>query len=380
MSVAAGPHTFDGRHSIRRIVVVPVYFVPRGRRPLLDWRERVAYFARRLEAFHAREFAGQSILEVRVRPTPLFADQSADELRASGGDQNALFWRTVEAAWKGVGWPRQPGGAFWDAVRRPSLEQNGNNDADVFPILLVLSDINWRELDDFRRERIVNGVPTFEGTVNARTGRHFPGAESGGARAVYLAGPGVGVGLVSADGWRVPYSGSDCVVYHEGVGHAMGLPHPEPMNDSVMGRAQYVGWLNETWLDAAQKQALGVPAARAVRRRPASPDDLFSAFTAVPDPVAPAPGQPVVLRFSWPKNAALNTLRVETQTDLFGPWKSVPVASVRPGEGPPPSVTLGAFAVPTPVSYRVRVTLADGQSTPLWGYFSVTKPKPTKTP
>jgi hypothetical protein len=115
---------------------------------------------------------------------------------------------------------------------------NWPGERDGFPIILVLSEINWRELDDFTRTRSVDGETRHEGNVSG-DGRHFPGAESGGARAFYDANRGIGVGLVSADGWRVPYSGSDCVVYHEGVGHAIGLPHPEPGDDSVMGFAQY---------------------------------------------------------------------------------------------------------------------------------------------
>ena len=67
----------------------------------------------------------------------------------------------------------------------------------------------------------------------------------------------LGVGLVSGDGWRVPYSGSDCAVYHEGIGHPVGLPHPEPLDDSVMGTAQYKYWINQTWVNRSQKQALG---------------------------------------------------------------------------------------------------------------------------
>jgi hypothetical protein len=304
-------------------------------------------------------------LLVRVIPTPLLSPRAPDELR--GGDQNGIFWRTVGEVREALKW-------------RPAPEK-GKAGNPAFPILLILSDINWRELDDFRRERIVNGVPTHEGHV-ARNGRHFPGAESGGARAVYLADEGVGVGLVSADGWRVPYSGSDSVVYHEGVGHPIGLPHPDPMDDSVMGTAQYRYWLNETWLNAAQKRALGLPGeATTVQNR--RPNDLFSAFTALPDPLVPTPGQPVSLRFTWPAKANVKTLSVETQTDLFSPWKPHKTAGTFTSGVPPRAVSLGRFDAPTPVSYRVRVTLADGQITELWGYFQVraaTGPKVPNTP
>ena len=127
----------------------------------------------------------------------------------------------------------------------------------------------------------------FEGNYNG--GQHFPGAASGGARALYNPRRGIGWGLVSADGWRVPYRGSDCVVYHEGCGHTVGLPHPEPGNGSVMSMGQYRGWISESWLDKEQKTRLGW-----------TPDDvsldkqleLFSTFRAIPSPLVPEPEQP----------------------------------------------------------------------------------------
>jgi hypothetical protein len=96
----------------------------------------------------------------------------------------------------------------------------------------------------------------IEGSADSQ-GMHFPGAEPEGSHASYLPGEGVGLGLVCGDGWRVPHSGSDCAVYHAGIGHPIGLPHPEPSDDSVMGLAQYNYWLTETWIDEAQKRALG---------------------------------------------------------------------------------------------------------------------------
>ena len=242
-----------------------------------------------------------------------------------------------------------------------------------FPILLVLSEINWRELDDFHRTREVNGTPTFEGNISQQ-GRHFPGAESGGARAIYLSGEGFGMGLVSADGWRVPYSGSDCVVYHEGVGHPIGLPHPDPIDDSVMGTGQYRYWINQTWVTASQKKALGWLSD--MKEDPGEPPsgqprkDLFSAFTAIPRPIVPAPDEPVSLGFTWPADAKLREIKIRVQTDLRGPWLSIPIQA---GVKPPASLPIGSFDRPTPVSYRVDVMLEDGQTAELWGYFQVAK-------
>ena len=131
------------------------------------------------------------------------------------------------------------------------------------------------------------------------SGRHFPGAESGGARGTYLA------IKASAGGWLAmagacPCRGARCVVYHEGCGHTVGLPHPELSNHSVMGLAQYQGWLRQAWLDKSQKRRLGW-----VRPEQAFDDlaDLFSMFTALPEPKVPKPGQSVSLKLNWPAKA-----------------------------------------------------------------------------
>jgi hypothetical protein len=175
----------------------------------------------------------------------------------------------------------------------------------------------------------------------------------------------VGWGLVSADGWRVPYRGSDCVIYHEGCGHTVGLPHPEPGNGSVMSMGQYRGWLSESWLDKDQKERLAwKPREPAVDPR----IDLFSRFRALQQPAVPGPGQPVVLALQWPEDAAVDSLRVRFQTSIEAPWIEVPQAWT--GDAPA-TATLGVFDRPTPVSYRVDAALKDGTMSELWGYFQV---------
>ncbi len=346
---ADGPHTFDGKHAIGTIDLTVVYLVPKDRTPLTDWRDRVDYFRNRIEAFHRRESAGKSRLVIQVHPRPLIVQKTAREIR--GTDPNQTFDHSTREARSALNWPKEP--------------RNG------FPILLVLSEINWRELDDFHRTRIVNGVSTHEGNV-AQDGRHFPGAESGGARAVYLADEGLGMGLVSADGWRVPYSGSDCVVYHEGIGHPIGLPHPEPIDNSVMGTAQYEFWINQTWVNPSQKKALGwIDDGSGTRRKRSSPErtkDLFTAFIAIQRPIVPSVGQPVNLRFTWPDDARLREIKIRVQTELNRPWKTVPTHAI--GK-PLDELPIGTFDRPAPVSYRVNATLEDGQSVELWGYFQV---------
>ena len=123
----------------------------------------------------------------------------------------------------------------------------------VFPVLLVFSEINWGPLNDFIES--VQQKQGFSSKETTTVDSTFPAAS--GARELFTIQIGVGWGLVSADGWRVPYRGSDCVVYHEGCGHTVGLPHPEPGNGSVMSMGQYRGWLSESWLDKEQKSRLG---------------------------------------------------------------------------------------------------------------------------
>lgn len=333
--------TWDGRHSLERIQLTLVYFVPRDRRPLPDWRDRVEYFRRRIQQFHAREFQGASILSASVLEEPFRSERDTAQLRE--GDADALFFKTLREVDERLSFARGECGGF--------------------PILLVLSDINWRPLDDFYRLKPGTNGPEFEGNWNA--GEHFPGAVSGGARAAYLAKEGKGWGLVSADGWRVPYRGSDCVVYHEGCGHTVGLPHPEPENRSVMSLGQYHGWINESWLDREQKARLGW---QPPEEEADLSGDLFTQFRALPEPHVPKPGEEVRVRFDWPAGAQVASCRVRMQTELFGPW----VEQSLTWEGDAPETArLGAFDRPTPVSYRVEAALRDGQTVELWGYFQV---------
>lgn len=344
---ADGPRTYDGRHDISKINLTVAYFVPADRKPLPDWRDRVDYYLKRITAFQARELNGRSVIEPHLHPEPLVSKEPSSEFRQ--GDQNATYFRTMKEVRTLLDW-------------KP-------DSTDGFPILLVLSDVNWRELDDFQRTRIVDGQAIHEGHVGG-DGRHFPGAESGGARAIYDARRGYGMGLVSGDGWRVPYSGSDCVVYHEGIGHAIGLPHPEPIDNSVMGTAQYESWISQTRLNASQRtQLLGSEADEPNRSR-----DLFSTFTALQTPRVPKAGEPVALELTWPAGAVVRELRVRVQTDLFAPWESI---SNEVKGKPPTSIPLKTFDHPTPVSYRVDATLEDGQTAEIWGYFQVKPAKPS---
>lgn len=339
--------TWDGRHDISKIEVTVVYFVPRDRTPLPDWQDRVSYFAKRIEQFHTREFRGQSVLTTTVLKQPFISARTTEQLRA--GDADFICFQTLGEVDRELKFGRDKG--------------------DAFPILLVLSEINWRPLEDFYRLSPKNGKLEFEGKLIK--GRHFPGARSGGSRATYLADRGVGWGLVSADGWRVPYAGTDCVIYHEGVGHPIGLPHPDPPNDSVMSMAQYRGWLSESSVDEAQKKRLGweLPTEAYDRSH-----DLYSSFTAMPSPLTPKPDEPVKLNLTWPEDADVASIRSRVQTELSGPWVDTANISFEKRSDKSEkieAISLGSFDRSTPVSYRVDAVLRNGESIELWGYFQV---------
>ena len=333
--------TWDGRHSIEKIAVHVVYFVPNDRVPLADWRLRVDYLCRRIEEFHAREFGEQSTLTTIVRPEPFISKRSAQQLR--NGNADAIFFKTLEETDAGISVVKEPDGAF--------------------PIVLALSDINWRPLDDFSRMAPRHDGYRFEGSENERV--HVPGAASGGARATYLADAGKGWGLVSADGWRVPYRGSDCVVYHEGVGHAVGLPHPDESDNSVMGLGQYAGWISQSWVTQSQKEKLGwLPPKVSLDRD----TDLFSSFVVWVDPVVPRPGQPVSLVLKWPDQQKIKQCFVQVQTSLRGPWVMVPSNDTQIEKK---RIELGSFDRASAVSYRIQAKTEDQTDVELWGYFQV---------
>ncbi len=142
-AMSAGPHTFDGRHDISTIDLTIVYLVPRDREPLTDWRERVDYYAKRIDAFHTRESSSASKLQITIHPTPLILEKDTETLR--GKNPNETFFNSTREASNALKWrDRKKAG---------------------FPIILVLGEINWRELDDFTRTRMVDGKPVHEGNL-----------------------------------------------------------------------------------------------------------------------------------------------------------------------------------------------------------------------
>jgi hypothetical protein len=89
----AATKTWDGKYATENIEVTVVYSVSADRGPLLDWRERVDDYCRRIKLFHKREFQGQSNLRTVVHPAPFHSESPRAVLRR--GDANEIYLRTM---------------------------------------------------------------------------------------------------------------------------------------------------------------------------------------------------------------------------------------------------------------------------------------------
>lgn len=341
-------HVFTGEQPIKNIDVQAVYYVASDAEPLSDWYDRVRYLVNRMESFHQHEFGDQSQLDITLHSKPFIASAT------SGGfptdDVNRFFYHIV-----------------LEVADSDHIEfQEGD-----FPIVLVFSDMNFSQSYD-NWTRICDGegclfeAPHSEcaGHVTA-SGEDRPGSRCGGSRSVYWKEKQMGYGLVTADGWLVPIRGSDCVSYHEGIGHAINLPHPFPLNNSVMGLAQYEGYIHETWMDEDQKRALGW------EPEELDTDTLFSAFMVTHEPGKPRPDEPVTVTASIPIEFPIQRIRLQYQTGLDEPWKSVSPRRYTEGETTYVNWEIPGVALNESVGYRVRVSTTSGEREELWGYYKV---------
>lgn len=338
-------HTVGGGHDISRIQLLGVYYLPPGRLPMPDWRERLAYYLSRAAKFHERELAGQSRIAWKIHATPFVP---ATPPRSK--DVNDWFWRIAGDVRRKVAVPAPTHG---------------------FPIVLIFADTNFCPgYDDWNRTCNPKKCickphgNSCQGHVT-NTGEERPGTSCGGSRAVYAKSLHIGIGVISGDGWRVPAKGSDCVAYHEGIGHTIGLPHPDPINDTVMGLAQYRTSLNNAILDDAQKRLLGwapVPIERT---------DLFSTFSTDHAPLAPVVGEAVVIAATFAAGRVPASVSAQYQTWL-GEWTTLPAPRRVPTpRGARLEWTLPRFDESCFVSYRIFAENSPAEREQQWSLFRV---------
>lgn len=343
-------HTFGAGDDIGKINLQVVYYIAQDAEPLPDWRERVEYHVSRAVQFHHREFSGQSIIHEEIFSEPFVSD--ATHAGFPNDDPNHFFWHVINEVWHSEKVQFKP---------------------DMFPILLVFSDMNFcPSYDDWTRECSGELCPFDPPHSDCRgwvldNGEDRPGSRCGGARAVYWPDRHIGLGLVTADGWRVPIKGTDCVVYHEGVGHSIGLPHPEPSNNSVMSLAQYVDTIQKTWVDEDQKLALGWDPQGVDR------EDLFSTFSLSHTPAKPCATDTITLRASLSADMEIESITAEIQTSLANPFRSIAEEAIcLDSEG----MRIYQWKIPAPekgesLAYRVRVKTLSGENEEIWNYLKV---------
>ncbi len=348
-SLPAGMHVYGATDSIETIHAGVVYYVPFDGEPLLDWRERVEYHMRRAQKFHQREFSGQSNLIYSIYPSPFIASTARDGFPKD--DVNKFYWHIINEVWHSGKIQFKP---------------------DCFPIVLVLSDINFAPgYDDWTRvyDRS-NGFfePPYDfcdGYIRG-DGEDRPGSRCGGSRSVFWPEMHIGLGLVTADGWRVPIKGTDCVVYHEGLGHAIGLPHPEPIDNSVMGLAQYEDSIEKTWIHEGQKKSLGW------LREGIDHTDLFSTFDVSHSPIKPSPQDQVTITASFNSRYKIKKIIAEVQTALREPFQFLGKGIVKTEKGfTRVSWIMKPLESNQSAAYRVRIETMCGEREELWHYYKV---------
>ncbi len=342
-------HTFGGQDNIQHIHVYAVYYLFQSATPLSDWNERVDYHLQRAQKFHHRELASQSRLTYSIYPKPFNATKPKNEFPRD--DVNAFYWHIINDVWHS--------GMIEFAT-------------GSFPILLVFSDMNFSPgYDDWSRTCSGKGCPfpaphsDCQGWITDQ-GEDRPGSRCGGARSVYWPEKHIGLGLVTADGWRVPIKGSDCVVYHEGIGHAIGLPHPEPLNNSVMGLAQYVDSIQKTWIDEDQKEKLGWQKTEINR------SDLFSTFEVFHTPSKPSKKDSVTITAKFPSRFTGCSITAEYQTTLTESFQKIETPSIKKRD----SITYVSWILPSRpvgncVGYRIRICSSDKSTETIWNYFQI---------
>ncbi len=342
-------HVYGSTDSIDIIGVQVVYYVPFDSEPLLDWRERIESHMHRVKKFHARELGNQSELNYTIYPSPFIASATKDEFPQD--DVNRFYWHIINEVW-----------------HSGKLSFNANS----FPIILVFSDNNFSPgYNDWIRE--CNGKDCIFPPPHSKcagyvkeNGEDRPGTRCGGARSVFWPEKHMGFGLVTADGWRVPIKGTDCVVYHEGIGHAIGLPHSEPLDNSVMGLAQYVDSINKTWLNEKQKKKLGY--------KPTTNDkkDLFTHFEVSHSPSRPLALKPVKIQATFPRHIKIKRLKAEYQTALRSPFQSLGKATLTYSK----KSKIATWCIPPiqigeSIAYRVRLETESHGSEEIWNYYKI---------
>lgn len=194
--------------SIKNVRVVTYYAVPSDRVPLTEqvWQPRLTQYMTRITNFHNQQFSNFSTASYKLAPTAIRLDKTSKELR----DSDYFNYICKQAAARD---------------KRP---------AEAFSTYLIFAD--WGMKDNTRDNCAIPYCT--EGTDRLTY------QQCGGDGGAYIENPTrnktYGCGIVSESTWKGSKPGVTSVMYHEGLGHPLNMPHSAPpATDGVMGLA---GW------------------------------------------------------------------------------------------------------------------------------------------
>lgn len=196
--------------SLANVAIRAFYVVPKDRAPYATWNSRVTDLAQQAASFHEREFGGASHAMVAVYPNVVVSTKTTQELR------QVSFQRD-----------------FCEQVSK-IVPPNRN----TFTSYAVFADFGeYDNVNGFCEANQKNIAPTCSARAGSPTIAQCFGSASDYLSDFYGSGY-MGCGVITEDGWKNDIPGVSSVVYHEGVGHTMAMPHLKPPSQTgVMGLA-----------------------------------------------------------------------------------------------------------------------------------------------
>ncbi|MBW3595825.1 MAG: hypothetical protein KY475_00965 [Planctomycetes bacterium] len=272
--------------SIRHVRLKAVYLVPKDRTPSAGWQDDLTNILPRLKNFHEREFRtarGGEFSKMSLElHGPVTGAKSTDGYRDLGDDFYGKMVREVREL-------DRAGGLTHPVYESASVEdQAGPPSVTVY---LIFADWGLEDVapashyqkclwDEAAHDYVCHGEPPsardwldergyFVGG-NAPAGYDLSDiSQAGGSQARFW---GIddelgayGAGIVTEEGWKHPeIEGTAVVAYHEGPGHSLGMPHPEPeaanaRNPGVMGLALYNSTLEDAYIEPSILREMAPP-------------------------------------------------------------------------------------------------------------------------
>ncbi|MGV8123193.1 MAG: hypothetical protein AB2L14_25815 [Candidatus Xenobiia bacterium LiM19] len=213
-------HRYGNKESrITKAKVHAFYLVPKERKPSLHWNSKIEALLENMRLFHEREFKGLSSVCFRLHHEPVVGRKITSEYR----DEKHC--------------------SYYEEMSRQVMEYErpeGEFDYHSYAVF-----VDWGKVDN----EDGNGCDTYVGKRNDKTLDvsdilQLHGCCGGSWCEKY------GSAIITEEAWKHPeIEGTDIVVYHECLGHPLGMPHTKS-EKGVMGFGQYAHiTLEESYLE-----------------------------------------------------------------------------------------------------------------------------------